>query len=268
MVPQKESIIRKERIVAIILAYNCEKMLPRALSRIPRELVDDILVIDDNSKDATVRKAQELGLNVFTHHPNLGYGGNLKSGLDIAFAQGADYVVEIHGDGAQFNPISIKYALPLMAEGYDLILGSRFIYPRKALKNGMPLIRFIANIFLSFFDRLVLGLPLTEFHTGFRIYSKNLYDRVPRTHTSNDYLYSFQIIAQSAYYRMKVGEVEVEADYINEHTSHGLRGATIYALHTFVILFSFLLARMNIKFSKLFPRLVDLRQNKMAKETK
>lgn len=245
----------KPKIVGIILSYNCAHMLERAVSRIPMELLDDLIVMNDCSKDNTEDVAKSLGLKVFTHETNQGYGGNLKKGLERAFDLGADYVVEIHGDGAQFDPISIKYALPLMEQGYDLILGSRFIYPRKALKNGMPLIRFVANRFLSFFDRIVLGLKLTEFHTGFRIYGKNLYTKVPRENTSNDYTFSFEIIAQAAYYNMKVGEVEVEADYINEHTSHSLGGATIYALTTFVILFKYILAKCNLTYSYLFPRL-------------
>lgn len=244
----------KPKIIGIILAYNCSSMLERALSRIPRELLDDLIVMNDYSTDDTKDVAESLGLEVYTHSQNVGYGGNVKKGLEIAFERGADYVVEIHGDGAQFDPISIKYALPLMNDGYDFILGSRFIYPKKALKNGMPLIRFTANRFLSFFDRIVLGLKLTEFHTGFRIYGKKLFMTLPREKTSDDYTFSFEVIAQSAYYNLKVGEVEVEADYINEHTSHKLTGAAVYALKTFVILFKFLLAKWRISYSYLFPQ--------------
>lgn len=237
--------LKHKKIVAVVLAYNCEKMLDRAYERIPKHLVDDIIVMDDGSTDNTFARAQELGLKAFRHSPNRGYGGNLKAGLEKAFAMGADYVVEVHGDGAQFDPISIQYALPYMQQGFDLILGSRFQNPRNALANGMPLIRFVANHFLSFFDRWVLKLPLTEFHTGFRIYSRHLIENVPYKSNSEDYLFSFQIIAQAGFFNMRVGEVPVEADYKSQHTSHKLSGAAIYAFQTFYVLARYTLAKWN-----------------------
>lgn len=247
--------IKKPKIIGIILAYNCARMLPRAYERIPKGILDKIIVMDDGSKDNTSEVAKKLGLQVFRHVPNRGYGGNLKAGLKKALEMGADYVFEIHGDGAQFDPASIKYALKPMSKGAQLILGSRFQDQKKALENGMPLIRFTANRFLSFFDRLVLKLPLTEFHTGFRIYGRKLLERVPWEINSNDYLFSFQIIAQAAYFRMPVAEVPVEADYNSEHTSHALSGAAIYAMQTFLILAQFIIARMGLKYFRIFPRL-------------
>ncbi len=247
---------KKPKIIGVILAYNVASMLPRAYERIPKGLLDDLIVMDDGSKDGTSEVAKELGLKVFRHVPNKGYGGNLKEGLQHALDMGADYVVEIHGDGAQFNPESIRFALPYMQEGKSqLILGSRFQEPRKALENGMPLIRFIANRFLSFFDRIILGLPLTEFHTGFRIYGKKLLQTVPYINNANNYLFSFQIIAQAAYFKMPVQEVPVEADYKSEHTSHAVSGAAVYAIQTFLILGQFLLAKMGIIHNKLFPKI-------------
>lgn len=245
----------RPKIIAVVLAYNCARMLPRAYEKIPKDLVDDILVMDDGSKDGTSEVAKQLGLKVFRHEPNRGYGGNLKAGLEKALEFGADYIVEIHGDGAQFNPYSLNYALEPMRQGAQFILGSRFQDPRQALKNGMPLIRYVANRFLSFFDRLVLQLPFTEFHTGFRIYGRDFLKAVPYQDNSNDYLFSFQIIAQAAYYKIKVAEVPVEADYKSEHTSHAITGAAIYALTTFVILFNYLTAKAGLFYTRLFPRL-------------
>src|SRR3989338_4590311 len=170
MTAKKQASSHKSpKVIGVILAYNVAKMLPRALERIqsiPKGLLDDLIVMDDGSKDGTYEVAKKLGLKAFRHVPNRGYGGNLKAGIKKALEMGADYIVEIHGDGAQFNPISINYAMPYMKEGNaQLILGSRFKVPGKALENGMPLIRFVANRFLSFFDKMVLRLPLTEFHT-------------------------------------------------------------------------------------------------------
>jgi glycosyltransferase involved in cell wall biosynthesis len=216
-------------------------MLEKAYSKIPKNLVDLIIVCDDSSNDNTVEISRGLGLATYTNDISKGYGGNIKFALNKAFELGADFAVEIHGDGAQFNPKSINEAIPMMKENYDLILGSRFIVPGLARKNGMPLIRYLANIGLSFFDRLILRLQLSEFHTGFRIYSRNFYNVIPLKFNSNGYLLSFEVIAQSAYFDMKVGEIPVEADYLSEHTSHKIGGAILYAFQTFYILFNFLL---------------------------
>lgn len=245
---------KRIKIVGIILAHNCEEMLVRAYERIPKHLLDDIIVMDDGSTDNTAGVARKLGLKVFSHKVNQGYGGNVKAGLLKALELGADYVVEIHGDGAQFDPISIQYALPYMQHGADLILGSRFQNPRQALANGMPLIRFVANHFLSFFDRWILKLPLTEFHTGFRIYSKRLIETVPIANNSNDYLFSFQIIAQAAYHQLKVREVPVEADYNSQHTSHKLSGAALYAIHTFFELAAFVAAKNGWRYNSIYTK--------------
>lgn len=244
----------KPKIIGVILAYNVAKLLPRAVARIPQGALDDVIVMDDGSKDGTAEVAQQLGLKVFRHVPNRGYGRNLQAGLQQALELGADYVVEIHGDGAQFNPVSVLYAANAIQEGAQLILGSRFQEPGQALRNGMSVTRFIANRFLSFFDRLVLGLKLTEFHTGFRIYGKQLLETVPYTENANSYLFSFQIIAQAAYYNFSVAEVPVEADYISDHTSVPIKIAALYALQTFVVLGQYLLAKTGLSYCKIFPQ--------------
>ena len=237
----------------MVLAYNCARLLPAADRRIPRDLVDDVFVTDDGSTDGTSEVARELGLKVFRHEPNRGYGGNVKAGLAKALELGADYVVEVHGDGAQFNPASIAYAIEPMRQGVHFILGSRFQDPKQALANGMPMVRFVANRFLSLFDRAVLGLRLTEFHTGFRIYSRTMLELVPYQQNSDDYLFSFQIIAQAAYFGLRVAEVPVEADYLSDHTSHKLTGAALYALQTYGVLASYLLAKRKLRHSAIFP---------------
>lgn len=243
---------KSQKIIGVILAYNCATMLPRAVKRIPKNVLDEVIVFDDGSTDNTFGVAKKLKLKVFRHYPNRGYGGNLKVAIQKSLEMGADYIVEIHGDGAQFNPASIKYTIPYINKGFQLILGSRFQESNKALKNGMPLLRFIANRFLSFFDKLILRLPLTEFHTGFRIYGREFLEAVPYTKNSDDYLFSFQIIAQAAYAKIPVAEVPVDADYKNEHTSHSLGGASLYAVQTFLILSQFILAKSGIYTNKIF----------------
>jgi glycosyltransferase involved in cell wall biosynthesis len=243
-----------KKTIAFIIAYNCGPMLGKAYEKIPKPLVDEIILSDDGSSDNTENICKNLDLIYFKNPTNLGYGGNIRESLKRCFELGADYAVEIHGDGAQFNPVALYEAQELMENNCDLILGSRFIVPGQARKNGMPVLRFMANKGLSFFDRLVLRLPLSEFHTGFRIYSKQFYETIPLDENSSDYLFSFEVIAQAAYFQLSVAEVPVEADYIGEHTSHKLSGAAIYALQTFLVLFKFLLAKYFHLYSKQFPR--------------
>lgn len=243
----------KPRIAAAILAYNCAPYLAKAYRMIPEDVVDDVFVMDDGSRDDTFAVACGLGVEAFRHIPNRGYGGNLKEGLRIALSRGADYIVEVHGDG-QFDASAIRSALPLILERKEFIIGSRFVIPGRALENGMPLIRFLANRGLSAIDRLVLRLPFSEFHTGFRIYSRSLLERVPWQSNADNYLFSFEIIAQAAYVRASAGEVPVDADYRSEHQSHSVKGASVYAIHTFGILGEYLLARAGIRHSRLFPR--------------
>lgn len=246
-----KKIIPNKKIIAFILTHNCERMLEKAYKKIPKKYVDEIVVSDDISQDNTLKVAKKLGLKVIKNKFGKGYGGNLKNALHYCFNNDATHAVEIHGDGAQFNPIAIKDAIPLIKEDYDLILGSRFQNPGQALKNGMPLIRFIANRGLSFIDRIILRVPLTEFHTGFRIYSRKLFNTVPFEANSNDYLFSFEVIVQAVFFRLKTGEVSVEADYRSEHTSHSIYGASLYAINTFFVLSKFLLSKYTkIKFEQ------------------
>ena len=235
------------------MTYNCAPMLARAYEKIPKDLVDDVIVMDDGSKDDAAGAAKKLGLPFFRSEKNLGYGGNLKAGFARMLERGAEYIVEVHGDG-QFDASALREALPYVQSGADLILGSRFVEPWRALKNGMSLIRFAANRGLSFIDRLVLRLPLTEFHTGFRVYSRRFLEATPWQADSDDYLFSFQIIAQAAYGGFKTAEVPVDADYIGDHTSVSLSRSVVYAVGTLGVLLEFLAARLGLSNSAVFPR--------------
>ncbi len=235
------------------MTYNCASMIRRAHARLPMDILDDVVVTDDGSHDGSYEVARQLGLAAFRHSPNRGYGGNLKEGLRVALDRGADFIVEVHGDG-QFDPAATRDALPYLERGVDLVIGSRFHIAGRARQNGMPLIRLIANKALSAIDRAVLGLAFTEYHTGFRIYSRGLLDKVAWEANSDDYLFSFEIIAQAAYVGASVAEVPVDADYRTDHTSHRLLLASIYALQTFVVLAQFVLARAGLYHGRRFPR--------------
>mgnify|MGYP001619974932 FL=1 len=163
--------MKKAKNVGIILTYNCADLVENTYKRIPRRVLDKIIIVDDESRDNIKTIAKKLGIEFFTHK-HLGYGGNMKYGLKKALAMGAYYIIEIHGDG-QYDPTVIPLALKKITKGYDLLVGSRFVNPKHPLEDKMPIIRYIANIILSFLDRIILGVSLTEFHNGFHIYSKN-----------------------------------------------------------------------------------------------
>jgi glycosyltransferase involved in cell wall biosynthesis len=233
------------KVIGILMTYNCASLVEDAYRRLPKELFDEVILVDDGSTDDITSAAERLGIPFFSH-PHLGYGGNIKHGLMIALQRGADIMVELHGDG-QFDPRGAGPGIEKMKEGFDFVMGSRFTDLRQPLRDGMPLMRYLANIGLSFFDRLVLRLPLTEYHGGFRAYSRHLLETVGFAYTSDGYLYSFEIIAQTAYHKLPVAEIPIRADYSREHTSISLKKASVYAVQTFGILGAYFLAKLGIK---------------------
>lgn len=236
----------KLKIVGMIPAYNCAHLLKHAYKQVPKEYFDDIIVVDDGSTDETFKVAQTLPVKSFTH-PHSGYGGNIKYAIQKALELGADYCIEIHGDG-QYDPSNIPAAIAkLKAERPDFLLGSRFIPLLQPLRDKMSLARYLANIGMSFIDRAVLGLPLSEFHQGFRVYGRTLIETVGLEGMSDDHLFSFQIIAKAAYCRLKVLEIPVRCDYAEEHTSISLKRSVVYALQTFGVLCVFIFARLGFR---------------------
>jgi len=233
------------KVVGIILAYNSAPFLEDVYKRIPKNIFYKIIIVDDGSKDESAQIAKELGLSYFTH-PHSGYGGNIKYGLQKAFAMGADYAVEIHGDG-QYDPSAIPAALKLITQSYGLVIGSRFIKQANPMKDGMPLTRYSANKFLSYLARKILKLNLSEFHSGFRIYSKKLIKNAPFKGTSDDYIYSFEIILQAHYTHTAIGEVPIRCNYNKDHTSINYAKSIVYFFQVLGRLGQYLLAKNGVK---------------------
>ncbi|MDO8552912.1 MAG: glycosyltransferase family 2 protein [bacterium] len=238
-----------KKSVCVILAYNCANLLENTYKRIPAGSVDRIILVDDASTDNTLEIAKKLGIECYTHQ-HLGYGGNVKYSIKKGIELGAEYIVDLHGDG-QYDPAAIPSALAKAKEGYDLVLGSRFFDIKQPLRDGMPLSRYLANIGLSAIERFVLKLPVSEFHTGFRVYTKTLADTVALENTSNNFLFGFEIIAQTGFCGLKIGEIPIRCDYKSEHTSISIPQSTVYAFQTFKTLALYLLARLGFKI-KLF----------------
>lgn len=225
------------KIYAMVLCHNCKHMLPNALSRIPFSEFDRVFFTDDGSLDGSVDYLKENGFEVILSS-EMGYGANAKNGLRYAFENGADYVVEIHGDGAQFDPVAIRPAKKFIFQGYDYIIGSRLIDVRRTIKLGMPKIRLLANLVLSWIDLKVLQLPISECNSGFIIYGPR-FKSLDLSKTSKGHLFSFQIISLAAFHKMKVAEVAVDCNYNQEHTSLSYPKAVVFVLQHFGVLLDF-----------------------------
>jgi len=248
---------RKGKVVGIIMTYNCAHLLEDTFHRLPQGVFDELIISDDGSKDNVKEIAEKIINNtqatpVYLYvNEHKGYGGNLRNGLKKAVELGGEYMVEIHGDG-QFDQSITPVAVEKMErDDLDFLIGSRFTNLRQPLKNGMPLPRYFANIGLSFIERIVLRIPWTEFHPGFRMYRRRFIGKFmpvwQKEKVADDYLFSFQIIAFAAWISARCGEVPVRADYHKAHTSVGYYKAAVNSFQEMGVLFWYTLAKFGLK---------------------
>ena len=241
--------IKNSKVIGIILTYKHAGFLEDLYHSLPKGVFSSIIISDDDSGDNIGVIADRLGIPCFSHQ-RLGYGGNIKYGLQKAMQMGADYMIEIHGDG-QYNIEAAGPAVAKAKQGYDLVMGTRFIDLRQPLRDKMPMSRYLANIGLSWLARLVLRAPLTEFHNGFRVYSRHLLSTVNIDSTSNDFLFGFEIIAQAKYWNMVIGEIPNRCFYANKHTSISIPKSIEYSFQMLGVLVKYIAAQMGFK-TKLF----------------
>lgn len=236
----------------MILTHNNFSMIDMVLDKIPKELFQNFFITDDCSYDGTREEYIKRGYKVFKTVQNLGYGGNVKNGLHAALNNyDFDYLVEIHGDGAQFDPSATYDAIYYMKKNYDFIIGSRFIDKEKTKKGGMSKLRYYSNIILSKIAELVFRLNISEYHTGFRIYSKSYLTTVPWQKCGDGHILSFETLALVAYHKKKIAEVKCYCDYNNMHTSISIRNSIIFIFLHFGTMIFYILSKLKIK-SKLF----------------
>lgn len=234
------------KVIGIILAYNSADLLEHTYAKIPKESLNEIILVDDGSRDATLQISRRLGMPSF-EHSHLGYGGNIKFGLAKAIELGGDYMVMIHHDG-QYDLSVISEAIQKMkSEHVDYLLGSRFATDQNPLLDGMSIVRYVANRWLSFIDRIILGIRLTEFHTGFRIYSRHLLEVVDFGNTSDGFIFDFEAIVLSRFAKAVIAEIPIRCDYKGKHTSMSLPVSIKYAIQTFWVLFQYLLRRCGLR---------------------
>ena len=220
----------KKKIVAVMPAYNAVKTLEKTVNDIPPGVVDEIILVDDNSSDATVAKAKELGLTVVKHPQNRGYGGNQKTCYTIALSNGADVVVMIHTDYQYDSSLTEDMVKPILAGRFDIMLGSRIRTRAEALAGGMPAYKYVANRFLTFVENLFLGQNLSEYHTGFRAYSREILETLPFHRYSDDFVFDSQLLFGAIAAGARLGEVAVPVRYFPEASSINFKRSAQYGL--------------------------------------
>ncbi len=220
------------KIVVVMPARNAARTLVRTVEAIPRAWVDEVILVDDGSSDDTVDVARRLPVHVIWHPHNVGYGGNQKTCYLEALQRHADVVVMLHPDG-QYEPTLIpKLVAPILAGEADLVLGSRLAEPGAARAGGMPLHKILANRGLTAIENRVLGTRLSELHTGYRAYSRELLLTVPFLRNSLGFVFDSEMLVQAAHFGFRIAEVPTRSRYFDDASSIGLRAASEYALRT------------------------------------
>lgn len=236
-----------KKVIAVLPAYNAAKTLQNTLNDIPQELVDDIILVDDASQDGTVELARKLGLKTFVHKKNLGYGGNQKTCYREALNLGADIVIMIHPDH-QYDPTYVAEILqPLLKGESDAVFGSRMMKNGDALRGGMPYWKCLANIVLTKIGNIMLGSKLTEFHSGFRAYSKKTLESIPYQLNSNNFVFDTEIIIQLVSRGLKIKEIPIPTRYFKEASSIGFLASSHYGISLIAALVRHKIHQLNIK---------------------
>ena len=255
-------MIKGKQIAVVMPAYNAEKTLEATVSEIP-DLVDLRILVDDRSRDSTVAVAQRLGLQVFQHDRNYGYGRNQQTCYREALAAGADVVIMVHPD-YQYTPLLITaMASMVVYDVYDVVLASRIIGGH-ALRGGMPLYKYISNRLLTAFENLFLRVKLSEYHTGYRAFSRKVLTELPLLENSDDFVFDNQMLAQCVHFGFRIGEVSCPTKYFEEASSINFRRSVKYGFGVVATTLQFAFQKMGLthspRFSKIGRRLDARRQ--------
>lgn len=221
---------KRLKIIAVMPAYNAAKTIERTYRDIPKGVVDKVLVVDDGSRDETVKIAKKLGLSVVVHPQNRGYGANQKTCYTLALSEGADIVVMIHPDYQYDSSLTDELIRPTLQGRFDVMLGSRIRTRQEALAGGMPSYKYLGNRILTLIENLVLGQNLSEYHTGFRAYTKDTLKKLPFHKYSDDFVFDQQILFGAVGAGARIGEIQVPVRYFPEASSINFRRSVIYGL--------------------------------------
>ena len=239
-------MIYGKKIVVVMPAYNAEKTLEQTYAEVPMEIVDDVILVDDKSSDNTVEEAKKLGIkHIVVHEENKGYGGNQKSCYDKALEIGADIVIMLHPD-YQYTPKLIPSMAYLIASGlYEVVFASR-ILGKGALKGGMPLYKYVANRILTLAQNILMNQKLSEYHTGYRAFSRKVLETVDYHKNSDDFVFDNQMIAQIFYAGFEIAEVTCPTKYFEEASSINLRRSIKYGLGVLGVSFQYMFAKLGV----------------------
>lgn len=247
-------MINGKKVVVVMPAYNAEKTLEQTYAEIPMDIVDEVILTDDCSKDNTVAEAKRLGIKeILVHEKNKGYGGNQKTCYNRAIEIGADIVIMVHPD-YQYTPKLVHSMAYMIANGvYPVCLASR-ILGKGALKGGMPIVKYIANRCLTFGQNLLLNQKLSEYHTGYRAFSADVLRAIDYNADSDDFVFDNEMLAQIFYKGYEIGEVTCPTKYFDEASSINFRRSSIYGLGVIRVSMVYRLCKWGLMKSKLFVK--------------
>ncbi|NJC05842.1 glycosyltransferase involved in cell wall biosynthesis [Sphingomonas kaistensis] len=244
-------MINGKRVAVVLPAYNADRTLERTYNEIDFTIVDDVILVDDCSKDRTSALARELGIFTATHKDNRGYGGNQKTCYTIALERGADIVIMLHPD-YQYSPKLVPAMAGMIASGhYDAVFASR-ILGNGALAGGMPLYKYVANRCLTALQNLLMGAKLSEYHTGYRAWSRDVLETLALPACSDDFVFDNQMIAQTMWKDFQIGEISCPTRYFEEASSINFRRSCTYGFGVLGTAFLYRLCKMGLTSSELF----------------
>jgi glycosyltransferase involved in cell wall biosynthesis len=245
-------MLKGKKIVVVLPAYNAELTLKKTYDEIPFDLVDDIVLVDDCSKDNTVDVAMKIGIkHVIRHEKNRGYGGNQKTCYDKALSLGADIIIMLHPD-YQYTPLLIPSMANIIGNDlYEVVLGSR-ILGKGALKGGMPLYKYIFNRLLTFSENVLLGQKLSEYHTGYRAFSKKILEKINYHADSDDFVFDNQMLSQIIFAGYEIAEVTCPTKYFKEASSINFRRSAKYGLGVLRVSFLHFFCKLGVMKSEMY----------------
>lgn len=239
---------KKPKVIVILPAFNAEATLEKTVGDIPMDIVSEIILVDDGSSDETVALAHKLNLSVYSHGINKGYGANQKTCYTVALERGADIIVMIHPD-YQYDAKVIKYLVGFIEEGYaDVMLGSRIRSRKEALDGGMPYYKYLSNRFLTFWENVLSGQNLSEWHTGLRAYRREVLENISFMKNSNDFVFDTEVLFQIIEKGYRIGEIPIPVRYFKEASSINFERSLEYGLLTLYTALKFFFKRITIVF--------------------
>ncbi|MDI9255837.1 glycosyltransferase family 2 protein [Flavobacterium sedimenticola] len=248
-------MINNKKIIVVLPAYNAAKTLQKTFEEIPFEVVDDVIITDDFSKDNTITIAKNLGINhILSHNRNKGYGANQKTCYKKALELNADIIVMLHPD-YQYTPKLIPAMCTLVANNlYDVVLGSR-ILSKGALQGGMPLYKYVSNRVLTFIQNVLMNQKISEYHTGYRCFDARLLQKIDFENNSDDFVFDNEILAQCCFLKARIGEISCPAKYFEEASSINFLRSVTYGLGVVRVAVSYLLQKTRLGSFSLFKNL-------------